>query len=501
MGSSVAGHLTPAEVADLEATRERLLTAGSGAPPGKFVFFAAFDGTNNDKNNIPLSGHPYQTNVANLYDQAWVAQDFNPNLGTGYYPGVGTGSANGNWINAGILPTRAVHNAAESALVEFAVRARDFLKETATATYADLSAATVGFSRGTASEVVFARLLHERGLVLSDGSVVAPPGSVRITGMVMLDPVHTFIEGDLSLPPNVVGQVMVLGARDELRGEFKLADYRNDPRVSFTELAGNHAGIGGGYDLHGTGAVALEASTAFLKNSGVALADVPPEHRFDPGRPIARYTELYQVARNGDVLSDAQGRPATEWSTLPSRGIAPVRSFGHALSTAQPTRLDDPAHPGHANGRGRHDAPEGLPPPRGDRLSGGPQSPLSWSVAATGPDDPRHEFNACHALYNELKERCPDASEKRLLQFTALCHTHGITDQNLSAVRFDQQGGFMHFASSGLVAHVATAVVKQASPQPEQSIQQIRQHDQRQAPRMDPIQVQYAQMNQQGTMR
>jgi hypothetical protein len=53
--------------------------------PNKFVFFAAFDGTNNNRNdtrdangNLKLTGDPNDTNVAQLFTQA--EQQNNPNL-------------------------------------------------------------------------------------------------------------------------------------------------------------------------------------------------------------------------------------------------------------------------------------------------------------------------------------------------------------------------------------------------------------------------------------
>jgi hypothetical protein len=36
---------------------------------GQFTFFAAFDGTNNDRTNVPLSDNPLSTNVAQLANQ------------------------------------------------------------------------------------------------------------------------------------------------------------------------------------------------------------------------------------------------------------------------------------------------------------------------------------------------------------------------------------------------------------------------------------------------
>ena len=71
MGNSIIRHLT-AEQMQQEAAKQQLMAdAGRQASvTRRFQFFAAFDGTRNDKDNVPLSGSPYQTNVANLFNQA-----------------------------------------------------------------------------------------------------------------------------------------------------------------------------------------------------------------------------------------------------------------------------------------------------------------------------------------------------------------------------------------------------------------------------------------------
>lgn len=312
MGTSVSRHLSLEEIARLQDKKEAIERMHSGASSEEFVFFAAFDGTNNNKENLALSGSPYQTNVANLYDQAKVNESLR--FATRYYPGVGTGGEHGNMVNAAFLPSSSVRAAAEKALRELSRDAHAYLQTHPTATAADLSVATVGFSRGTASEVIFAQLLQERGLVLADGTQVAPPGAVRVTAMVMIDPAHTFIADDLSLPPNVQGNVLVFRAEDEHRTDFRLADYSADPRARVVSLPGNHSGLGGGYDLRGTAAVVLEGSTAYLRNSGIDIAPVPASLRFDPTRPAPIYSEGFHTARNGDVLSDqATGKPANVW--------------------------------------------------------------------------------------------------------------------------------------------------------------------------------------------
>ena len=49
MGTSIVRHLSPEEVTKLQADKEATEKMSSGVPPGRFVFFAAFDGTHNDK--------------------------------------------------------------------------------------------------------------------------------------------------------------------------------------------------------------------------------------------------------------------------------------------------------------------------------------------------------------------------------------------------------------------------------------------------------------------
>jgi hypothetical protein len=234
MGTTVTGYLSAEETQHLADTRTAMsrLASGEGLPSRKFAFLATFDGTNNNKDNIPLSGSPYQTNVANIFDQGKANE--NDNLQVRYYPGVGTGGENGNLWDAAFSPTKAVHFAAEKALKEFTQAADDYLKANKDSnpapTHADLSASAVGFSRGSPTAIVFTQQLNERGLVLPDGAVVAPPG-VKVIGLALIEPVATGISGDLSIPSNVQGSVLVVRALDELRADFKALDLNRDRRV------------------------------------------------------------------------------------------------------------------------------------------------------------------------------------------------------------------------------------------------------------------------------
>eukprot|EP01031_Cornospumella_fuschlensis_P023130 gene23130-28113_t len=75
-----------------EAAKQQAMANAANAPATarKFQFFAAFDGTNNDKDNVPKG--EFQTNVANLFVQARTASESNAasNLAVGNCKGGGT---------------------------------------------------------------------------------------------------------------------------------------------------------------------------------------------------------------------------------------------------------------------------------------------------------------------------------------------------------------------------------------------------------------------------
>lgn len=121
--------------------------------------------------------------------------------------------------------------------------------------------------------------------------------------------------------------------------------------------------------------------------------------------------------------------------------------------------------------------------------------------APTGPaprlNDARHPDNPNHALYNELQRRIPEASENRLLQFTAACHTNRITAGNLSTIHLDEANMRIGLRGSSFLATPAIVDLNSAPPQPSQAIQHIQQFDQQQAQMMGQIHAQNAQMSQQ----
>jgi hypothetical protein len=141
----------------------------------------------------------------------------------------------------------------------------------------------------------------------------------------------------------------------------------------------------------------------------------------------------------------------------------------HAVSQA----YDTLTHPGQWFG---HDTtPSPATPPQPPHTNPMAESPYTR-------DDPRHAANPNHALYRELHERIPDASEKRLLQFTAACHTGGITHSNIGPIAYDEHRGIVHFMSASEPRPPVAVDVKTPSPDPQHSIHQIQQAHQLQPP-------------------
>ncbi|NID05143.1 DUF2235 domain-containing protein [Luteibacter jiangsuensis] len=110
-----------------------------------------------------------------------------------------------------------------------------------------------------------------------------------------------------------------------------------------------------------------------------------------------------------------------------------------------------------------------------------------------GRNDPRHADHPQHGLYKELERCVPDASEDRLLEFTAACHASRITADNLFDVRLDEDRMTIEFIGTGVRTRPALIDLEKEPPLPEQAIEQIQQHDQRQAQIMEETRAQQAQ--------
>jgi hypothetical protein len=312
MGTSFVRELTAEELARMPASRSEMANAGAKGCATKFTYLAAFDGTNNDRERPKPAGDPEATNIGKLAQQAELSARDQPDLKTAYFKGVGTGGNQGSQINAGVHPSPAVEAAAQDAYADFRKSALEHLK-TPGATPADIGAAAVGFSRGCPAAIRFAQLVNEKGLTGPDGKEIIPPGQVPVTGLALIDPVDRFVKQPMNIQPNVQGQVLSVVAEHEHRSDFRAMSYSADPRVTEVRHPGNHVGVGGGYDKHGTAASVLEGVTAYFQQRGVRIADVAPENLHRPDLPQQVYTEAYQTAVNGQVLTDEQGRNRLAW--------------------------------------------------------------------------------------------------------------------------------------------------------------------------------------------
>lgn len=262
---------------------------------GQFVFFAAFDGTNNDMNFHP--NDKYDTNVAQLWNQYLVARSGKANLGGGYYPGVGTAGTDSQSSWNPTQVTLQTIKTADKAYSDFCNEASAWLRMPGNGGKS-VSAVLTSFSRGGASAAIFCQLLHAKGLVdpKAGGKVLIPPGQVPVLAGVLFDPVTTGVSSNLALTRNA-RNILDIVAWNEYRQLFKGADYSKQPdAVTMIGMYGNHCDIGGGYDC-GLSALALEAATGFLKKAGLPIADVPSTRKFDP-KEVAVHSEEYDGRGN-----------------------------------------------------------------------------------------------------------------------------------------------------------------------------------------------------------
>lgn len=284
-----------AEAAEVGAVREN-----------QFVFLASFDGTRNDRGDVPLSGNRLSTNVGQISRQADAVAEGNEegNFKARYYAGHGTEGAlvASDWYPGQV--TQETIDTAERAYNDFAKQASAWLKQHEGA---DVTTAITAFSRGSATAAVFTHLLYRDGLIDPETKkVLIPPGEVGVSAGVIFDPVTTGVDANVAFAPNVKN-VVVVQAQHEYRYLFKGVDHSGHPGIRVVEATGNHCNIGGGYD-NGLGALNLEAATRFLQRSGVPVADVDPSRRPDPSVPLTVYDESDQKGEQGNFLTRDQSR-------------------------------------------------------------------------------------------------------------------------------------------------------------------------------------------------
>lgn len=304
--SEVVKRLNEAERVRLDSQVEAV--ARSPAPQvgartcQQFVFVAHFDGTNNDKDDLKLSGNPLPTNVAELWSQMKPLEA--DNFKTQYYRGVGTDPSAEGLADA-LMPSAEMRATASRAYKDFEDEASDWLRAHPEANPAEsLKVMATGFSRGGGTAAVFSQLLYERGLTdPQTGKTLVPPGQLGLAGAMIYDPVTTGYDGNSAFSPTSKN-VTVVQAQNEYRTLFKGVDHSGHPGVTVVPVTGNHCNIGGGYD-RGIGAKVLQASTEWFRKTGTPITDVPPGKRHDGSATVYHERDLPKT----DVVAGVSQHP------------------------------------------------------------------------------------------------------------------------------------------------------------------------------------------------
>jgi hypothetical protein len=287
--TSIVGALNTTQISKLQEQTTAISNSSTKTiKDGQFVFFAAFDGTNNNKGAVAPG--ETSTNVAKLFDQVIKGATDNPNVVAAYFPGPGTeGSATGSsWLSPKV--TEEALKTASLAYAQFQQKAAAWLESNPDG---DVSVAFTAFSRGFNAEAVFLQMVNELGVPNPNdptGRPLVAPGQVETAGGIVFDPVSTGMNGNLTLPPNTEN-VTVIQAENEYRYLFKADDLSTQSGVRTLEFIGNHSDVGGSYQGNGLSASSLLAATKFFQKSNLSIADVDPENLPTLTNPIFIHNE------------------------------------------------------------------------------------------------------------------------------------------------------------------------------------------------------------------
>lgn len=292
----------------------------------QFVFVAHFDGTNNDKHDLKLSGNPLPTNVAELWSQMKPLETGNPNLKTQYYPGVGTDPGAKGAADV-LLPSAEMKATALEAYRDFEKTASDWLRAHPEANPAEsLQVMATGFSRGGGTAAIFSQLLFEKGL--SDpktGKTLVPPGQQGLTGALIYDPVTTGYDGNSAFSP-ASKNITVVQAQNEYRILFRGVDHSGHPGVTVVPVTGNHCNIGGGYD-RGIGAQVLQASNKWFQKAGMPLTELPQGKCPDGSATVYHERDLPHVEKVASAGRHPLARVVSPLGSRMLEGAAEVADY------------------------------------------------------------------------------------------------------------------------------------------------------------------------------
>ncbi|UUF00335.1 DUF2235 domain-containing protein [Xanthomonas hortorum pv. pelargonii] len=350
--------------------------------PHSRLFVAAFDGTGNN----PYKDAPeHRTNVAEAYLQIDTARrkEGLENISAGYVEGVGT--QEGCAAHATLMRGTTYEARLEEMYFQFTKQAKHWLDEDP---HAEISLASIGFSRGAEQAAGFTRMVHERGIhdpksmVVHRGNdglierveftkppLVAPGRAAQAVGL--FDPVGTGTprDHDRRLPPSVISGFQIT-AEDERRNLFQStsimdAGRTNDGRFLNVTVGGAHSDIGGSYSQNGlairSGNVMVDylnglSAQPFLDKRAVPSAPEmnvvhrSEEHQFiystslyDKSGERGVQTELAPPALCRIDCPDAQpvDKALAEKFTFKPVAIGPVPAEPHALKASQSTVPND----------------------------------------------------------------------------------------------------------------------------------------------------------------
>jgi Uncharacterized alpha/beta hydrolase domain (DUF2235) len=348
------------DLAVFDAAKEQLaqmeipVLAGKDNPNG-YVFFAVLDGTGNDRHNTSVA----PTGVAQIYgelDSQIKAGFGGGHVAAAYVTGAGTREYGDDWydVRDGALGYTS-DDRAETMYVEFCKQAAAWRDKDPNA---EISIASMGFSRGAEEVALFTRLVDERGILdprainyeTRDGGLVSAE-SVTITidpempplvepgkvpqAAALVDPVP---EGQLEnrdrrLAPTVVSAFQVT-ARDETRDEFAGSRHlslglSDDSQSLNVVVPGAHADVGDGYYANGLGV----RNTNLVKNYLNNLVD------FETPLLTLKPEDNYLGKGSTNVIHDSEEHKSWAYGNDGFRqdGVRDVRA---ELNTPEPLRTN-----------------------------------------------------------------------------------------------------------------------------------------------------------------
>lgn len=274
-------------------------------------------------------------------------------------------------------------------------------------------------------------------------------------------------------------------SRISRKGEDVEELQRNLNRLGYADTAGRQLAVDGDYGRRTRLAVEDFQRSHGLVADGIAgpLTIAAVQHAVE--------TELRSIGQPDAPYLRQEQRPTESLSAY--RALAPDTVASPVMPVVRPevlSRADDASYREARAQQGEMDR----------RFATAPDQVAAPMVAAWSErsfherQDPRHPESPNHDLYGELKRRIPDASEDRLLQFTAACHENRITANNMVEARLDEARGTLTFIGSGPLTTPAQIDLKNAPPRPEEAIEHIQQHDLQQARVMEEVRVQQAQV-------